>query len=647
MQQRDDSAEAAFAALVDRHGGMVLRVCRQVLGDDHDAQDASQATFLVLARRAGSLGRHESIGCWLHGVALRIAAKARVAAARRRVHEQRGAAMAAERRIEEHPTTPEDRERWASLHKELGRLPDAFRAPLVLCYLEGLTQEQAAARLDAPLGTIQSRLARGRAKLKARLERRGVDASMAIPGAAFGGTPSPAPAAWVEATVRLTMRFTHGSAAKGAAGCMSAYLAEKVLRAMMIGKIKVVVGMIVFATFLAVGAMTWARQDGKPTSPTATVKTATPPAKPQEASPTQPEPARQVTRTVHGIVRDELGRPVAKAWVGPWVEPMTDLWLTIISPDRIRVASKPYLDPKGNAIPPGPLGKLFEYRDDAGKWQPVAPNDIRRRDPRYIALPDQLTDAEKAQPDGLLEVRLAKGRQRMSSLFSGAPTAARTDSQGRFAVEISFSLPDVPADQLHVASPDFQHQALRVVRADGPDQPLEITLKPTRLVRARVVETPKDYPRAPLSWQIYSVDPARTNTSYIYAISGKGALWSSGSIFPEDRVPAGGKRQLEVQLSAGPYKVVLDTYTTYRVIDLVVPEGEGPLELPEIDLANFAWVKMLGRPAAEIEATDLQGRPVKLADYRGKVVLLTFGVAWDDRPWTGSSSFTSDSRTSL
>ena len=97
-------------------------------------------------------------------MALRVASKARTAAARRRAHERRGAALAAVRLIDGPPSSPEDRERWTSVHEELGRLPETFRAPLVLCYLEGLTQEQAAARLEAPLGTIQSRLARGRAK---------------------------------------------------------------------------------------------------------------------------------------------------------------------------------------------------------------------------------------------------------------------------------------------------------------------------------------------------------------------------------------------------------------------------------------------------------------------------------------------------
>jgi RNA polymerase sigma-70 factor (ECF subfamily) len=167
----DEAAEAAFAALVDRHGRMVLRVCRQVFGNNEDARVASQATFLVLTRRASSIGRRESVGCWLHGVALRVANKDRVAAARRRAHERRGAEMAACPLGVEESDPAETLELAAIIHEELGRLPEVFRAPLILCYLEGLTQEQAAARLRAPLGTIQSRLARGRARIKVRLVR--------------------------------------------------------------------------------------------------------------------------------------------------------------------------------------------------------------------------------------------------------------------------------------------------------------------------------------------------------------------------------------------------------------------------------------------------------------------------------------------
>jgi RNA polymerase sigma factor (sigma-70 family) len=160
LERRGEDAETAFAALVDRHGAKVLRLCRQVLNNEEDAEDAAQATFLVLARRAGSIGRRESIACWLHGVALRIAANIRVASTRRRARELRGVEMrTASNVVHADVGAIENHEDWATLHDELGSLPRTFREPLVLCYLDGMTQEQAAAQLRCPLGTIQSRLA--------------------------------------------------------------------------------------------------------------------------------------------------------------------------------------------------------------------------------------------------------------------------------------------------------------------------------------------------------------------------------------------------------------------------------------------------------------------------------------------------------
>src|SRR5262245_13301756 len=149
-----DHDEAAFAALVERHGPMVLRLSRQVIGDEHEAQDAAQAVFLVPARRAGSIRRRDSVASWLYRVARRIASRARVVAARRRETEWRGGLRA----------VPRDEGREAiprtELYEELDRLPERYRAPLVLCHLEGLTHEQAAQRLRCPLRTVQTRLLR-------------------------------------------------------------------------------------------------------------------------------------------------------------------------------------------------------------------------------------------------------------------------------------------------------------------------------------------------------------------------------------------------------------------------------------------------------------------------------------------------------
>ena len=199
---RDASADAAFEVLVRRHGPMVLRVCRNVLKDWNDAEDAFQATFIVLARRCGSIHKRDSVESWLFGVACRVAARARVEAARRRAVERRGASEA-----DAALGTPEDDEAdrlelGPIVQEEVRRLPEKYRAAVVLCYWEGLTQEQAAAQLGCPLGTVRSRLARARDLLRRRLARRGAAplAGVAASGFEFAPVmpiPATVPDGWV------------------------------------------------------------------------------------------------------------------------------------------------------------------------------------------------------------------------------------------------------------------------------------------------------------------------------------------------------------------------------------------------------------------------------------------------------------------
>ena len=163
-------SEAAFTVLVERHGPMVLGVCRTVLGDRHDAEDACQATFLVLAQRAGLIRRRDSVASWLYGVARRVALRARRRAARRRELERRRQARVGVAQAIAAPAP----EPWPELYEELDRLPEPFRAAVVLCDLEGQSYERAAGILHCPVGTVQSRLARGRERLRHRLERRGL-----------------------------------------------------------------------------------------------------------------------------------------------------------------------------------------------------------------------------------------------------------------------------------------------------------------------------------------------------------------------------------------------------------------------------------------------------------------------------------------
>jgi RNA polymerase sigma factor (sigma-70 family) len=513
VQGRDEAAESAFAALVDRHGAMVLRVCRQVLGDDHDAEDAAQATFLVLARRASAIGRRASVASWLHGVALRVAAKARVAAARRRKHEERGGVMRAARQVVEHdPESIDDPARWTKLHDELARLPAAFREPLVLCYFEGLTQEQAAATLRCPLGTVQSRLARGRARLKARLAGRDLELSATFPGTCLHAAQHPAaPPAWAEATVRLAMQFTNKSL-PGTASAAAAALAEVVLRAMLLTKLKVASAAIVIAALVISGAATWARQQGQSTPSSVAVKQTVPKEQPQpEPVLSQSSQGPKVRRTIRGTVRDGQGQPMVKAWIGSGLGSMSDVWKPILARDRLRVAKQPFRDDKGNEVPAGPIGDYYEYRNDDGQWQQIDPADIRPYDPARGS-PTYLSAEEgKARRQALsqvvAEIRLAKGRHKMRRLDEnyGDP-APRTDAQGRFAVEVPFAPEGSAATVMYCASADFRLKASRVVRMNESDRPVEIILKPSRLVVANVVETPKDHPDTPLTWTVYPAD---------------------------------------------------------------------------------------------------------------------------------------------
>ena len=233
------AAEAAFAALVARHGPMVLGVCRRALADPNDVEDAFQATFLVLVRRARSVRVGDSLGRWLYGVARRVAAKAQARCERARVRSVP---------LEREPVAsepPADRiELLAALDEEVSRLPEKYLAPVVLCDLEGLTHAQAAARLRWPVGTVSGRLSRARDLLRNRLVRRGMAptagsmvALLATEGAR-AAVSEPLAAATVQAATRLAM----GSGSQAGVASVSASalsLMNAVLRAAVMAKLKV------------------------------------------------------------------------------------------------------------------------------------------------------------------------------------------------------------------------------------------------------------------------------------------------------------------------------------------------------------------------------------------------------------------------
>ncbi len=250
VSRRDEVGEEAFAELVQRHGPMVLGVCRRVLGDAHDAEDAFQATFLVLARKAATVVRREKVASWLYGVAVRTAKEARVRAARRRAREER-----VSKRADVDPPGDESSsldELRAVLDEELARLPARHRGPIVLCELEGLPRPEAARRLGIPEGTLSSRLARARARLRDRLAMRGVTLSVAALSAALirEARAAAVPFSLFESTVEAAALVAAGpitAASVPAISAAAASLSEGVIHTMLVAKIKGIV--------LAVGTM--------------------------------------------------------------------------------------------------------------------------------------------------------------------------------------------------------------------------------------------------------------------------------------------------------------------------------------------------------------------------------------------------------
>ncbi len=267
--------QTAFAVLVKRHGPMVLRVCRHVLHHHQDAEDAFQATFLVLARKATAIRKKTALASWLHGVAYRMAMNAKRSAARRRKHEREGGTLspaatasnysalpgrAGESMAPQFSRDPAWELGWsevqAVLDEEIERLPEKYRAVFVLCCLEGIGRAEAGRQLGLKEGTVSSRLDQARKRLQQRLARRGVTLSSVLAAAAItqnAGAAAVTPLL-VNGTVRAAQLLAAGEA--GAAGAISANvvrLVEGAGRAMMMAKLRIATALLLAAGALAGG----------------------------------------------------------------------------------------------------------------------------------------------------------------------------------------------------------------------------------------------------------------------------------------------------------------------------------------------------------------------------------------------------------
>jgi RNA polymerase sigma factor (sigma-70 family) len=320
-----DRDEAAFSTLMQRHGPLVLGVCRRLLPDPNDADDAFQATFLVLARKAGSVGQPDRLANWLYGVALRVAKKARSASARRRGREEQ---------LQDVPASVTNRDSdWndlcQALDDEVQRLPEKFRLPIQCCYLEGKTREDAARELGWSAGAVKGMLERGRDRLRSRLIRRGVILSAtSLEGLlAENARSATVPAALIETTKKAALLFVIGKAEGGSV----VELAEGVLQVMGMRKLRAAVALVVVLCLVGTGAGVLAL--GRAAEEPEASKKADPAPKAAEKADPLPKTAtgrRDLAKAAYEgyLLRFELGQEdeqTVNLWSRRWLQAQLDL----------------------------------------------------------------------------------------------------------------------------------------------------------------------------------------------------------------------------------------------------------------------------------------------------------------------------------
>jgi RNA polymerase sigma factor (sigma-70 family) len=487
--------ESAFEALVTRHGPMVLAVCRRLLYDPRDVEDAFQATFLVLLRRAGSLRDADPLSPWLHGVAYRVAARIRARSARRPAEERKTArpeALESSCDIERH-------ELRGILDEEIGRLPEKYRRPVVLCYLEGQTHEQAARRLHCTEGAVRGRLDRARERLKSRLTRRGVAPSTGLIASVLAGDTASAsvPASWIVGTVATLGRAATARAVSATVSAAALELADGVFRAMILAKLKLAASFVVAAAvILAVGAVVLTSvshsiardgQDGL----------ALVASKPQSApnSPGTPESGQARDSIDYRVVDKRTSRPI----------PGVTLIVRIDGKETQRLTT----DEAGRATIPLPTPAPERFMDVLARKNGFAPvrTDMRR--------PGVVDDIPAAYTLAMLSFEAIGGvvRDEQGRPIAGVtvkpmiftrhgsdirptretfeqPKTVRTDAQGRWRwetlpagiepdrVSFQFSHPDYPRLDLPT------DKGLEIIRRDGVT-----ILRPGMEVSGRVVDS--------------------------------------------------------------------------------------------------------------------------------------------------------------
>jgi RNA polymerase sigma factor (sigma-70 family) len=475
--------QAAFAALVRRHGAMVLRVCLNVLGQVQDAEDAFQATFLVLARKGASIRKRTSLASWLHGVAYRTAISARRDAGRRRIHEQEV--------VPSQPRDPAEEVTWrevqAILNEEIQRLPEKLRSPFVLCVLEGKRATQVARELGLKEGTVWSRLAQARQRLRERLAQQGLSLPPVL-AAAWASRPD------VSAHVRPSL--VHST--------VKAVLAEEVSQSMIATKVKLGIICLLMTGMLALGAGLLTR--GEAGTQTPEVKAQEPP---RPAPGVKEQPVLIETKeaiTLNGRVVDADDKPIAGAEIVlGWWQPFARDWFPwVVTPFQPKPGVTTDADGRFRlhttkadllSVVDYPRNKPWRYLQVVASARGYGPGFVTM-EPGQKELKITLPRKEAPLHGRVLDLQgrpvagasvsvdhLLAGKQGQRILFvnswPGLPDKVTTDREGRF------TLPDVGRDRevlLHIQGPQIEHK-LVTVRTAARERKVEVIAGPTKPIR--------------------------------------------------------------------------------------------------------------------------------------------------------------------
>jgi RNA polymerase sigma factor (sigma-70 family) len=524
--------EMAFAALLRRHGPMVLAVGRRVLGHVEDAEDVLQATFMLLARKAASIRQEAALGGWLHAVAFRLAVKAKGQAKMRQEREIR-AGRAATRQQGEPGLDTAWRELLAVLDEEVGRLPRKYREPLVLCYLGGKTQEAARRQLGCPLGTVRSRLAQARKLLRTRLTRRGLTLSVGTLATVLAANSAEAalPALLFHDTLRAGLRFAADPTLAGLGSGVSAQAAALVregMKTMSVTKMKIGIALFLLVSLVASGAVVLATsaKAGKPntSAPTAAqIRQGRPPRQDRLQVPgaklraEAKTPAKQMTIT--GRVLTPEGKTAAKARVAMVAVSTRPLKPREEWVDREEVLGVAKTDRKGRFRLPvrrttsgvfSSLAMIAAARGYGLAWQNLRP-DTTQRDWVLRLRPEQVVRGRLIDLQGHPAARVklylayvgspeAKENRDVGVLkphqgLSSWPGPVTTDARGRFVVHglgrnLLFGL---RVRDERFAFQDLHHLA---TRDEKSAKEITLTLEPPRLIEGRIIYADTGKPAA-------------------------------------------------------------------------------------------------------------------------------------------------------